>query len=174
MEEKSKKNLSQYMRQLHRDIGFLIIGFVVVNALSGMLLTYRNTDLLKHDVITERKLDVGLEASALGNVLRIRDLKVIKEEGDLITFQAGTYNRATGIAEVTTKEVIFPLNKFINYHKAMSDNPKHWSNVVFGALLFFMAVSSFWMYKPGTRVFRRVMFIMSLGVAATLILLFIR
>lgn len=172
MEEKAKKSAGQVMRQLHRDAGFLILSFVIINALSGIILTYRNTDLLKHDVKTERKIDPGLDAAALGGILRIRDFKVLGEENGVVSFQGGSYDKNTGVVNMTIRDVIFPFNKLMNYHKAISNNPKHWSNVIFGVILLFMAVSSFWMYKPGSMVFKRVMIIMAVGLVITLILVF--
>ena len=49
-EEKMKKPL---IRVLHRDIGFLVVGLTIVYALSGIVLTYRDTGFLKHGVLNE-------------------------------------------------------------------------------------------------------------------------
>ena len=51
-----KKSLNQLMRAWHRDIGFFIIGLVIIYALSGIALIFRDTDFLKHNIKFEKKL----------------------------------------------------------------------------------------------------------------------
>lgn len=172
MEQNKKKTLNHYMRILHRDIGFFIIGFIIIYSLSGIVLIYRNTDLLKHDVNVEAKLSPGIDPAELGNALRIEDLKLIDTKGDVVYFQNGSYNNSTGIAKYTVREAIPPLNKFIKLHKSASDNPVHWINITFGLLLLFLAVSSLWMYKKGTTIFRRGLYLGGTGIIAALLLLF--
>lgn len=53
--QKKKQNIYHIMRVLHRDIGFLTIGLTLVYALSGILLIYRNTDLLKTEKVEEKQ-----------------------------------------------------------------------------------------------------------------------
>jgi hypothetical protein len=173
MEPKKSKSINYYMRSLHRDIGYVAFGLVVVYVLSGIALIYRNTDFLKREVTIERQLKPNLEVGDLGRELRMREVKVTKTEGDVITFQNGTYNKVTGATVYTSKDIIFPFNKFINFHKAISSNATHWFNLVFGFVFLFLAVSSLWMFKPNTRTFRRGMILVVVGIALTLgILLF--
>ena len=49
MEQTSTK-MRRTMRDLHNKIGFFIVGLVVIYALSGIVQTYRDTSLLKHEV----------------------------------------------------------------------------------------------------------------------------
>jgi hypothetical protein len=172
MEQDKKKTLNHYMRILHRDIGFFIIGFIIIYSLSGVVLIYRNTDLLKHDVSVEVELSPGIDPGQLGNALRIKDLKLIDIKGDFVYFQNGSYNNSTGIAKYTVREVIPPLNKFIKLHKSASNNPVHWINITFGILLLFLAISSLWMYKRGTSIFRRSLYLGGTGIIAAILLLF--
>ena len=44
MEQKEKKSIHYYMRGLHRDIGFFLIGLTLIYSISGVLLIYRDTD----------------------------------------------------------------------------------------------------------------------------------
>ncbi len=44
MENKEKKSINQTIRILHRNIGFFILGFVLIYALSGITLIYRDSD----------------------------------------------------------------------------------------------------------------------------------
>ncbi len=159
------------MRGLHRDIGYFTFGLMVIYALSGMALIYRNTDFLKHEVTVEKQLKPDMSIEDVGKELRIREIKVTKTEGEIVFFQTGTYNKTSGNAVFTSKEVIFPFNKFINFHKAISSKATHWFNLVFGALVLFMAVSSLWMFKPGTKTFRRAIILIVSGIVFTAILL---
>ena len=64
--QKKKQNIYHIMRVLHRDIGFLTIGLTLVYALSGILLIYRNTDLLKTEKVEEKQLATNLSRNDLG------------------------------------------------------------------------------------------------------------
>jgi hypothetical protein len=159
------------MRTLHRDIGFFAFGLVVIYILSGIVLIYRDTDFLKREVTVERQLKPNMEIGDVGKELRMREVKVTKTEGDVITFQNGTYNKTSGAAVFTSKEVMFPLNKFINFHKAISGKATHWFNLVFGFVFLFLAVSSLWMFKANTKTFRRGMILVGVGIVFTIVLL---
>jgi len=170
---KGKKSINYYMRVLHRDIGFFIAGLIIVYALSGIVLIYRDTEFLKSETKVEKTLTPNLEPAKIGEALRIRDFKVTKTEGETISFQSGTYNTTTGVAVYTVKDIIFPFNKFINLHKAISKNPTHWFNLILGVLLLFMAISSFWMFKPENKNFKRGLYFAGAGVVFVIILLLI-
>lgn len=171
MESKKSKSLNFYLRSLHRDVGYFAFGLVVIYVLSGVALIYRDTDFLKRDVTVERQLKPNLEIGDIARELRMREVKVTKNEGDVITFQNGTYNKTTGATTFTTKEVMFPFNKFINFHKAVSSKATHWFNLVFGGVFLFLAISSLWMFKPNTRTFRRGMILVGVGIVFTIVLL---
>ena len=111
--------------------------------------------------------------SDIGQALRIREIKETSSEGDLLHFSQGTYNRATGEARYTIKELPRILQKFASLHKTASKNPLHWFTLVFSILLLFLGISSFWMFQPGTKLFRRGLLFTLFGVAfATILLLF--
>lgn len=63
-----KKNLRWYMRYLHNKIGFFIVGLVIIYSLSGMLQTYRDTKIWKHDISHEMKLALHLDESQLASI----------------------------------------------------------------------------------------------------------
>jgi len=171
--EKQKRTLNHYMRALHRDIGFFVVGLIIIYSLSGIALIYRDTDFLKHETQVEKKLSPNLQISELGPMLRLKDFKVLKTEGDILYFPNGSYNAVTGIAEYTQKELPVWLGKFANLHKTASQNPAHWFTTIFGVLLFFLAISSFWMFNTANRQFRRGLIIAGTGIAFAVILLFI-
>lgn len=171
MENKEKRTLNYYMRLLHRNVGFFILGFVTVYSLSGIVLIYRDTDYLKHERKIHSTLPVGLDPFDVGRALRIRDLKVAKTEGDLIYFQGGSYNKATGEADQIIKELVFPLNKLTVLHKTSSKNTLHWFTLAFGFIMLFMAISSLWMFKSGSVLFRKGILTILTGIILTVILL---
>jgi len=173
MEKSKNKSVHLMMRALHRDTGYLIFGFVIIYALSGIILIYRDTDLLKHEVTVERKLEANLQEEELGRELRIRDIQVIETKGETVFFKNGSYNTVTGLAVFTQKEIIFPFNKFIDLHKTVSSKNNHWFMTFFGALLLFMAISSLWMFKSGTKFFRRGMIFTGVGILCAILLLFL-
>lgn len=174
MEQKKSKSLNYYMRTLHRDIGFFTFGFVIIYALSGIVLIYRDTDFLKNEIVMERTLKPDMQIEDIGKELRLRDFKVTKTEGEIIYFQNGSYNKTSGVASFTSKDVIFPLNKFINFHKALSGQATHWFKLIFGVLFLFFAISSLWMFKPATKTFRRGMILASVGILFTIGLLLLQ
>ena len=148
----ARKSLTYYMRSLHRDIGFLVIGLTLV---------YRQSGFLKSDVVETRTLSAGLSADDVGKVLHFKKIKVSGDDGRTILFSSdptvydGKYDRETG--SVTFTEVRLPavLNKLNQLHNTSSSGTVHWFVVLYGALLAFLALSAFWMFKPSTRQFRR-------------------
>jgi hypothetical protein len=167
----TKKNFRWWMRFLHNKIGFFIAGLVIIYGLSGLLQTYRDTDLLKHDVLHEQQLEAHLPESQLGQKLRQRNFKVIKTEGSLLHFQDGTYDTETGMAKYTTKEWYSWINPFTELHKTPSKNAAHYFTTLFGIAMLFMSVSAFWMFRPGTKLFSSGVFLTIAGLVAAVILL---
>ncbi|MFZ4726404.1 MAG: hypothetical protein ACOYMD_13290 [Paludibacter sp.] len=173
MISKSKKSINYYMRSLHRDIGFFLVGLTVIYCISGVILIYRDTDFLRHDKLTEKKLPPNMDECELGKMLWKRDFKILKCEGNILYFQNGTYNKVSGVVKYNEKELPSFLSKFNRLHKSPSKNLVHWFTTIYGILLLFLAVSSFWMFNSKTKLFRRGIFIASIGIGAALILLLI-
>jgi hypothetical protein len=173
MDQKEKKSNSQFVRALHRDMGFFVVGLVIIYALSGIVLIYRDTGFLARDVQVEKKLPPGIAPSDLGKMLRIKGFTVTQTEDDVIRFQGGAYNRTTGLAVYTTRELPSVLQRFVGLHKTFSGKITHWYAVLFAASLCFLAISSFWMYPSGTGMFRRSACITVAGAVVTTIVLFL-
>lgn len=171
MQQKEKKSFSQYMRSLHRDIGFLVMGLTIIYCVSGIMLIYRHTGLLKHETLIEKQISPDLEATELCGVLRLRNFKVLGEEDNVIYFNAGTYNKTTGLAVYSVKKLPPLLNKFTRLHKSSNKNSIHWFTTVFGILLLFMAISSLWMLKFKEKLYHKGIYIMGIGILAAIILL---
>lgn len=160
-------------RVIHRYLGFFLAGIMAVYALSGTLMIFRNTDFLKKEEVVERKIEANLAPQAIGQALRIRGFKVERQEGDVVYFRDGFYNKATGEASVTVKKLPFFLDKMTKMHKATTNSPLFFLNIFFGASLLFFAVSAYFMFKPTTTVFKNSLIWTAVGIVLTFIILFV-
>lgn len=163
----------QQMRVYHRYLGFFLTGIMAVYSISGISLIFRDTDFLKSEKQIERQLKPNLSGEELGRELRMRDLKIDKEEGDVLSFKQGTYNKTTGVANYSAKELNSFVNKLQKMHKADTKSPLFYLNIFFGLSLFFFVISSFYMFLPGTSVFKKGLYFVLAGVALTLIMIFV-
>ena len=161
------------MRIIHRYLGFFLAGIMIVYSLSGIVLTFRNTDYLKREIHVEKTIAKDLTADDLGKALGMGRFRVEKEEGGLIYFGNGTYNRKTGVAAYTEKKLPLLLENMNKIHKMHSGHPLFWLGIFFGVSLLFFAISSFWMFRPTTSVFRKGMYFTLGGIILTLLLLFV-
>lgn len=163
---------STNMRVVHRYLGFFLVGIMAVYAVSGMVMIFRDTDVLKIEKTYIKNEHPGLTAQELGKVLAIKDLQFSSVEGDIAIFKEGTYNKATGVATYQLKELPTVLNKMTKLHKAKSREPLFFLNIFFGASLLFFVFSSFWMFMPQTSIFKKGIYFTIGGIVLTLILLF--
>ena len=168
-----KSNTSTYLRVVHRYLGFFLAGIMAMYALSGIILIFRQTDFLKQEVRVEKELATNLTEEELGKALKIRELKVQETRQDVLYFEKGEYDRSTGLAIYTTKELPYFLDKMTKLHKATTKSPVYWLNIFFGLALLFFVVSAFWMFMPKTTVFKKGLYFSLAGVVLTLVLLFI-
>ena len=173
------KSITYYMRILHRDLGYLALGLTLVFALSGVILIYRGTDFLKSPVSVETTLPQQMSAPDLAGKLHVRRLEVTKTEGEVIHFQDGAnlrdgvYNRETGEASFIRKQFPDFVERCLRIHMINNSKAFHIIFVVYGFLLVFLALSSLWMYKPGTRNFRRGLLLSCSGVVLTVAMIVI-
>ncbi len=155
METTKSKSIHRWMRIAHRDIGFFVIGLTIIYCISGIMLTYRDTGLLRSETFIEKNLEPGLRFEQLVRVLHLRDSKLIAQDDKIITFSSGSYNMETGVAAYTSEEIPGVLRALNGLHIASSKDERSPFTVIFACMLLFLAVSSFWMYRPGTRLFKR-------------------
>jgi hypothetical protein len=160
------------MRVIHRYLGFFLAGIMAVYAVSGIVLIFRDTDFLKNEKHVTKQVKANAQASELGGLLKTK-VRVEKEEGNIVYFKDGTYDKSTGTAQYTTKDLPYILDKMTHLHKAESKDPLFFLNIFFGASLLFFVISSFWMFMPSTDIFRKGMYFMLAGIILTLLLLFI-
>ena len=161
------------MRLYHRYLGFFLAGIMTVYSMSGIVLIFRDTNVFKLEKVTEKQLAPNLSIEEVGKEIRRRDLKIDKEEGDIISFKEGAYNKTTGAVKFTTNELPFVLEKMTKLHKAETKNPLFFLNIFFGLSLLFFVISSFYMFLPHTSVFKKGLYFTLAGVALTLLLIFI-
>lgn len=169
----SNTNTQNNMRIYHRYLGFFLAGIMAVYAISGITLIFRDTDFLKSIKQVEKQVKPNLSSEELGRELKIRDLKVEKEEGDVVSFKQGTYNKATGVANYQTKQMNPFIDKLQDLHKANTKSPLFYLNIFFGLSLFFFVVSAFYMFLPGTSTFKKGLYFTLAGLVLTLIMLFL-
>ncbi|MCS3530464.1 hypothetical protein [Chryseobacterium sp. JUb7] len=167
------KDTRSFMRITHRYLGYFLAGIMAVYALSGVLLIYRDTDFLKKEKKYDKIIAKELNEKELGKELKIKNLEVEKTEGALLTFKQGTYNASTGQAQYSKKELPFVLDKMTKLHKSQSKDKLSPINAFFGISLFFFVISSFWMFNPKSKIFKRGIIFTTVGIIVSIILLFL-
>ena len=63
-------------------------------------------------------------------MLELLGFKAEREEGDIVYFKEGTYNKKTGVADYKTKGLPFVLEKMSHLHKAKSGDPLFFLNIL--------------------------------------------
>jgi len=167
----SGTEIRKTMRNLHNKIGFFIVGLVIIYCLSGIVQTYRDTDLLKQVINHEQTLAPNLNEAQLGAAIKMKNLKVTKTENSIFYFKDGSYDTATGAVKYTTKELYPLVHKVTELHKANSKGIVHYFTITFSILLLFMCISAFWMFKPGTKLFSSAVWLTIAGIIASVLLL---
>lgn len=156
MKWQSNKSWTYWLRMLHRDWGFLMVGLCLVYGISGMVLNHMNgKDPAFHTEQETVTLSVGLDASSLPEVWasdtdRPSLKRIIPIDGDnyRLIFEGGVgvYNVKTGQADYecyTRRPLIYWLNR-LHYNRLHG-----WSVAgdFFAASLIFFAVSGMLMVK---------------------------
>lgn len=167
------RKTEQAFRVVHRYLGFFLAGIMIVYAISGIVLTFRNTDYLKKEIHIEKTLEPNIAAEDLGRALGMGRFQVDKEEGGILYFDGGTYDQKTGKASYTENKLPILLEKMNNIHKMHSGHPLYFLGIFFAISLLFFSVSAFWMFRPTTSVFKKGLYFTLGGILLTLVLLFV-
>ena len=156
MKSSTKNKITRWLRIIHRDLGFLMVGVCLVYALSGILLNHMNE---KDPAFKTEEGTVQLETGLNMEDLQIRwnDTKglpslrktfVIDESHIRLMLEGGVgvYNSSTGLIDYekyTKREFVYWINK-LHYNKL-----KGWSVMAdfFAVSLIFFAVSGLFMVK---------------------------
>jgi len=166
-------NTALKMRIIHRYLGFFLAGIMAVYAVSGIVLIFRDGDVMKREVAYSKVIDKQLNEKDLGQAIGNKKLKIENITGDVVTFKNGTYNQVTGAVDYKKMELPYILDKMTHLHKAKSSQPLFFLNITFGLGLLLFVISSFWMFMPGSTIFKKGMWFVAGGVVLTLVLLFI-
>lgn len=171
MENKRRKRRDFYsvVRSLHRDLGFLTVGLTIVFALSGSLLVFRDTPFMKVKQTEEMQLASGMDAVELSQHVRVRGFKVESIEGDIIRFNGGKYDAASGKAVVFRMVYPKPVDKLVNLHKVTSKSKMSWIVAIYGFILTFFAVSGMLMFKLGSNKSKRGLFLVGGSIAIAIL-----
>ncbi|TDX82868.1 hypothetical protein [Epilithonimonas xixisoli] len=167
------KDTRSFMRIVHRYLGYLMAGIMAVYSISGVILVYRDTDFLKRENHYEKIFDKNLTEKQLGEETKIKNFEITKIDNGIAYFKEGTYNSLTGKADYTKKELPFVWDKMTKLHKAKSAQALSPLNTFFGVCLLFFVISSFWMFPPKSKVFRRGMIFAAIGFVLALLLTFV-
>lgn len=166
------KHTKSFMRITHRYLGYFAAGIMAVYAISGVLLIYRDTNFLKKENKTEIVLKPNLTDKELAKEIKMRNVEFEPGDGDLKKFENGTYNQRSGEAKYTKMKLPFVLEKFNELHKSTSKHRYASLNTIFGLVLFFFVISSFWMFNFKSKAFRRGMIYAGIGFILALIMVF--
>lgn len=169
----NNRKISNKFRVYHRYLGFFLAGIMAMYAISGIVLIFRSTDAFKVEKTVEKEVAKGSTEEQIGKTLKIRDFKIDRTEGNKVYFEKGVLDRSTGIATYKVKELPLILDSFTKLHKANTNRPLFFLNIIFGLCLLFFVVSAFWMFMPSTKIFKKGVIFSIAGVILTLILLFV-
>ena len=149
-----KINIKYWMRVIHRDLGFLMVGITLVYAISGMLLNHMNGKdpayTTEHHHI---QLSSNLSKEELTDIwktknedLTLRKITIIDETLMRLYINGGIgmYNRKNGELEYQTSTkhaFIYWINK-LHYNKLHGWS---WMGDFFAISLIFFAISGLWM-----------------------------
>ncbi|MEC5157132.1 hypothetical protein [Chryseobacterium sp. MP_3.2] len=166
------KDTKSFMRITHRYLGYFAAGIMAVYSLSGVLLIYRDTNFLKKENKTEIVLKPNMTEKELAKEIKMRNIDFVPGSGDLKTFENGSYNVKTGETKYSKMKLPVVLEKFNDLHKSTSTHRYATLNTVFGFVLFFFVISSFWMFNFKSKAFRRGMVYAGLGFILAVIMVF--
>lgn len=169
----TKSTTQNRMRIYHRYLGYFLAGIMAVYAISGTVLIFRDTNFMKRDKHVEKQLAPNLKKEELGKELRLGQVTIDKEEGDVLYFKQGTYNKTTGAAQYNIKELYPFVAKLTKLHKASTKDPLFFLNMFFAASLLFFVISAFWMFLPKTTIFKKGLYFTLAGVILVVILLIV-
>ncbi|MFD2585409.1 hypothetical protein ACFSQJ_00605 [Croceitalea marina] len=168
-----EREVSNKLRIYHRYLGFFLTGIMAVYAISGIVLIFRKTDFLKIETVNEKQVEANLSAEELGKLIKIKGLNFTATDGAVAKFEQGFYNTQTGEVNYSTKKLPLVLDKMTHMHKATSKDPLFFLNIFFGLALLFFVVSAFWMFLPGSTIFKKGLYFVAGGVVLTLIMLLV-
>lgn len=169
----TSKDFRIYMRIGHRYLGYFMAGIMLIYALSGIVLVFRDTDFLKSSKTVQTVVAPQLDEKNLAKALKLKSVDINNRQGDMQYFKDGQYNAATGEVTYSQKKLPTLLEKMNNLHKAPSKGKLGVLNTLFGLCLLFFVVSSLFLFAPGSKIFRRSLAFLLAGAVVSVALLMI-
>ena len=164
---KHRRPLQYWLRVIHRDLGYLVVGFCMVYAISGIMLNHLDGSDPAYSVDSvEIQLEPNLSAKDVKN--NIDDAtKVIDNDNGIYTLilrgGTGTYNSTTGVAKYETysrRTFIYWINK-LHYNKLSG---WHWAGDFFAISLIVLAISGAFMNNGKTGFLGRGKWFVAVGI----------
>ena len=169
----SNKPVSNKMRVWHRYLGFFLAGIMALYSLSGIVLIFRNTSFLKQEKLVVKQIDANIPIDSLGKKLGMKQPSAVEIKDGKMLFKDGFYDIATGHAEYKTKTLPYFIGKMTKLHKANTNDPLFFLNIIFAVGLLFFVISSFFMFTIKSAPFKRGIYFAIAGFILAMILLFI-
>ncbi|MCK5134654.1 MAG: PepSY-associated TM helix domain-containing protein [Bacteroidales bacterium] len=175
-----KKSLRQWLRELHRDIGYFAVGMSLVYALSGFFLSHKNVFTATRTESAELSLATGMDLSEFRETMDSEsdvDLTHSRLKGEYISFYfeggEGDYHVPTGRVQY---ERYFRRGLMLFINQLHLNQRKGWVAVadVFSFLLVFLALSGLVMVRGRKGFLTRGIWFMLLGFILILIFIWIQ
>ncbi len=151
----SRAKIVKWLRVIHRDLGFLMVGISVIYAVSGVLLNHMGeTDPAFKTIEESVVLKKGLTSESLEQEFQTHSLPTIKRVMTidkehlqvLLDGGVGVYNSATGELDYerhTRRDLVYWINR-LHY-----SNVQGWSPIadLFAGSLIFFAISGLFLVR---------------------------
>jgi hypothetical protein len=172
------KKVRKWMRIYHRDLGYLLVGIILIYAISGLLLNHYSAQELEYsDHYYSHTIDKNLSISDLEK--KITDLhpdlniKKIRAKNTnyaiYIANGSGTYKVTNGDLKIKT----FTRNTFMFYiNKLHMNSLKYWTYIAdfFAIALIFFAISGLVIVKGKNGFLKRGIYLMIIGILIPIII----
>lgn len=169
----TSKDFKIWMRVGHRYIGYFMAGIMLIYALSGTILIFRDVEFLKYDKAIQTQVAPNLNEKQLAKALKLKSVDIERQQGDIQFFKQGQYNAVTGEASYTVKKFPTVLDKMVSFHLAPSKGSMGGLNALFGITLLFFVLSSFFFFSPKSQIFKRGLLFVVAGAVVSVILLMV-
>ncbi len=177
LSKRIKKRWRAWLRIVHRDAGYLIVGLTVIYAASGIALNHLEEwgDIETVEEVREVQLSLvgqtGDEiAEEVAQLLSVEGELISKEQlGPMVTLafpdREVVIDIDTGLASETKRERRFVIGALMWLHRARGKKAWKYFSDVFAIFLILMAVSGMFMLKGKKGFWGRGMFLVGLGIA---------
>lgn len=152
----NKKNIRKWLRTLHRDIGYFVVGITLVYAVSGIILNHKknNIDPAYRSIVIEKYIEKALTISEFQNNFENQfsntELKNVVPNNEVyqvfVKGGVGEYEPRTGRVFIE----IYQKKPFVHFINKLHYNQKNYWTVtsdIFAGFLIFLALSGIFMVR---------------------------